>query len=762
MKITVRIGAAIDGDLSKILYEPLAQGSSRARAKVRADAKGLSAEELAIKKSQLAQERQLVAQQNAHKLALERDSARQRVREETRVQEEARRQHRRTADDQERVTRRATEAGIRLRKREIEASQREATKTVRSFASSATGTAAGMVRRGVGVAADIARGAGVSFDVGSAVKKRTGLESAAVGLANAGYVEDGKGAQRIKQDPRAIMADIQKTGETYGIAQETIAGALVSFVGKTGELQTGRDMLDAFAKTAKATGADIEDVAAAAGAISNKLGDVPDKANAINKVMLAIAGQGKVGAVEIKDMATQMEKLTSQASKFQTNAAFKGVVGSDTGANIAMLGVLAQAARQTEKGTAAQATQSSMAFIRDLTSATATKRIGAKAIFTDDKKTTIRDPQEIIKDLISKTKGDQSKLTFLMPNRNSRAVVNSFMDPYMKAHNATKGSAKEKDTAGRAAVDDKFKELKQATLSPKAQQEAVDQAMTTTATKVEQFQQKLDRVVGDMADQVIPAMLKLAPSALDAATTLSKIATWAVENPKSAGGAIVAASLAKAMGDQIAAALATKAAGALGAMPMSGLVVSTMVIATVGMMAIDHVVKESDKASRDQYSAEMKALNARTALRAAREQFQKEEAAGGATPETRARLERAKAEATVAKNDLERRVDLGWSAKNDKDMGGPNGPLGAAWNDLLSTFGYDTKNGVLGSGTGKTSSEYEAGEKAAEDFDALREEMAATKREMSLVTAALGKTLKVSVEGGLPGLPNATTGPGGP
>jgi prolyl oligopeptidase PreP (S9A serine peptidase family) len=179
------------------------------------------------------------------------------------------------------------------------------------------------------------------------------------------------------------------------------------------------------------------------------------------------------------------------------------------------------------------------------------------------------------------------------------------------------------------------------------------------------------------------------------------------------------------------------------------------------MMAIAHVVKESDKASRDKYSAEMKALNARTALRSAREQFEKEEGAGGATQETRARLAKAQAEAKVTKADLERKVDLGWSAKNDKDMGSPNGPLGAAWNSLLSTFGYDTKGGMLGAGTGKTSSEYEAGEKAAQDFDALREEIASTKREMSLVNAALGGTLKVVVEGGMPGLPNATTGPGG-
>lgn len=758
MKITVRIGAAIDGDLSKILYEPLAQGSTRARAKVRSEAKGSAAEELAIKKDQLARERQLLGQQNAHKLALERDSARQRVREETRVQEEARRQQRRTAEEQERTIRRAAETASRLQKRETEVRERG----VRSFASSASGTAAGVVRRGVGVAADIARGAGVSFDVGAGVKKRVDLEAAATNLANSGYVEGGKGMQAVRQDPRAIMADIQRTGEAYAISQDTIVKGLDAFVGKTGELQTGREMLDAFAKTAKATGADIEDVAAAAGAISNKLGDVPNKAEMINKVMLAIAGQGKVGAVEIKDMATQMEKLTSQATKFQTNADLKGVVGSDTGANIAMLGVLAQAARQTEKGTAAQATQSAMAFVRDLTGATSTKRIGAKAIFTDDKKTQLRDPQEIIKDLISKTKGDLTKLTHLMPNSNSRAVVNSFMDPYMKAYNATKGSAKEKDAAGRAAVDTKFAELKQATLSPQARDAAVGEAMNTTASKVELFQQKLDRLVGDMADQVIPSLIKLGPSALGAADKLGKLAAWSAENPMGALGAAAGIGLAKAMGDQLAGAMASRLAGAMaGSLALSGLAVATLAIASVGLMAIDHVVKESDKASKGQYSDEMKALNARTELRAAREQFEKEKAEKGeASPEAKARLEKARMTAKTTQADLQRRSDFGQEALNDRDRGDVDGKWTSAWNSLLSTVGLDPK-GMLGAGTGQTSSQYETGEKAAQDFAALQEEIAATKREMSLVNAALGGTLKVVVESGMPGLPNATTGPGG-
>lgn len=755
-KITLRIGAAVDGDLEKILFEPAARGAARARKAARAESMSARDEQLAILKGRIAQENALVRQQKGHELALERDTIRAKTREHERGLEDRRRTERRIVQQAERET--------LARAREMEKRLAERSQGVRSFASTATGVAAGVVKRGVGVAADIARGAGVNFDLGSGVKKRVDLEAQATALANAGYVEGEKGPQGIKQDPRAIMADIQRVGEQYGIAQADIGEALDKFVGKTGELATGRDMLDSFAKVMKATGANVEDVASAAGAISNKLGDIPDKANAINKVMLAIAGQGKVGAVEIKDLATQMEKLTSQASKFQTNAALKGVVGTDTGANIAMLGVLAQAARKTEKGSAAQATQSAMAFIRDLTGQTAIKRIGAGTIFADKSKTTLRDPQEIIKDIISKTKGDQSKLSYLMSNQNSRAVVNSFMDPYLKAYGATKGSAKEKDAAGRAAVDDAFKALKNATLSPKAQDEAVAQAMDTTATKVEQFQQKLDRVVGDMADQVIPAFIKLAPVALNAASGLSRLAVWAAEHPMGALGGAAGAGLAKALADQLASVVATRMAAALaGSMALSGLTVATLLIASVGMMAIDHVTKEADKASKGQYANEMEAVNALSEMKAARAQYEKEQAAGQVTEATKARLNKAKETALLATGDLEKRANLGLEYLQGKDIGSPDGEWSSAWNSMLEGAGLNTK-GVLGAGTGKTSSEYEKGRVAGEGYTELQQSIEAMQKEMANVTRTLSGTLKVSSVDGAPLSPpggSSTTGPGG-
>lgn len=777
MQIKVKIGAALDGDLEKILFEPMTRGAKRARGVAKAEVMSARDEQLAILKGKIAKENALVRQQKAHELAMARDAARQEVREKTKAVQDIRRVEKQAAQERERENQRILAQAARdardkerilataerMASRAAARERQDREKGIRSFASSASGTATGLVRRGVGVAADIARGAGVSMDVGAGVKKRIDLESKAVALANAGYVEGEQGPQGIKQDPRAIMADIQRTGEKYGIGQDDIGEALDKFVGKTGELQTGRDMLESFAKVAKATGASMEDIAGAAGAISNKLGDVPDKAGAIEKVMLAIAGQGKVGAVEIKDLATQMEKLTGQASKFQSNAALKNKIGTDTGANIAMLGVLAQAARKTEKGSAAQATQSAMAFVRDLTGQVAIKRIGAKTIFSDDKKMQLRDPQEIIKDILSKTKGDQSKLSYLMSNQNSRSVVNSFLDPYMKAYNATKGGAKEKDEAGRAAVDEAFKTLKEATLTSKSQDEAVAQAMDTTATKVEQFQQKLDRVVGDMADQVIPALMKLAPVAVDAAGGLSKVVTWAATNPMQALGAAMGAGLAKAVADSVAAGVASKMTGALaGNLPLAGLAVTTLAIASVGLMAIDHVTKQMDDESRKKYSDEADAMNKRVELRRAQAAAEEEKKKSGTvSPETAAKLTKAQGAVTARRDDLERRI-----AEGEKNA--PKGSVASrswdmmkdlpalTYNSLLSYMRIDASHRI---GDGKTIGDVGNASKQASEVDAMKAELTAIKAAMNNVNTTLGGTLKVTVEGGAPALPGATTGP---
>jgi hypothetical protein len=656
MDIKIRIGASVDGDIGAIVFEPMVAAAKRARAKVRGETGGVAKDGAEAAKgsakSQLSEERQLanhrmamdkqvlaghiartrdaIKQETALKVAGEKNATAIHVAEikartaaeKTAVRQvasESREAARKVSSDKRALARAERQQERAQAKAEAQAAKDGGARRG-ALASGMGGAArnfASIARHGVGLAGDIARGAGVQFDIASGVQKRVGLQAMATDIANSGYMEGAEGAAGKRQSAGSIMADIQSVGEKFGLKQDSVGEGLNAFVGKTGDLAAGRSMLESMAKTAKATGSDFNDVAAAAGAISNKIGEVgkgkefetvEEKAQAINKVLLALAGQGKAGAVELKDLATQAEKLTSQASKFAANKDLMRISGgSANGANIAMLGVLSQSVRKTEKGSAAQATQSAMSFVRDLTSQTAIKRLGGMQ-FTDKSHTMLRDPQEVIKDILSKSKGDIGKLSFLMPNQNSRAVVNSFADPYMKAYKASTGTEKEKDAAGRAAVDAAMKELKDATLSEASQNEALGEAMATTATKAEQFQQKLDRVVGDMADKLIPDLLKLSGPVVQATTAMSGMVTWAASNPWQATSLAAAGSMAQAgIGEVIKASMQASLSGASGALAglgTAGIVATAALVAFgAGVLAINAV---AEAVERDRMAKEKK------------------------------------------------------------------------------------------------------------------------------------------------------------
>jgi hypothetical protein len=558
--IKIQIGATVNADMGRVVFAPLVKAAKAAAQEIHnafRDAVGAHTFELggaggyrAAPASAGVASRRAKAKAALSDLEKDvRDSAKRRVALEAAAMREVDALLAKSSKDKQRqfaAEDRAIASAARRNQHIADSSAlRMSGGAVRTFG----GIVSGAVRRGVGIASDVARGAGVDFSLSSGIHKRVAQQAAIVDLVNAGYIEGAKGPAGTRASEAGVAADINRVGGKFGVKQETLTSGLQTFVGKTGELQTGRDMLEMLAATAKATGADFDDVAGAAAAIANKLGDVPDKAKAVNSVMMALAGQGKVGAVEIKDLATQMEKLTSMSTKFAGNKEMMKLVGSESGANIAMLGVFAQAARRTEKGTAAQATQASMAFIRDLTGDSVGKRLAIAHIsrFTDSTHQKLRDPQEIIKDILSYTKGDVGKLSHVMPNQNSRAVVNSFVDPYMAASNAAKAggaTAKQADMAGRAAVDAAMKELKDATLSDKAQQEALGKAMETTATKAEQFQQRLDKLTGDLGEKLVPKLLELVEPTGALVTNFTKITSWAAENPLKAvfaalGGAVV-------------------------------------------------------------------------------------------------------------------------------------------------------------------------------------------------------------------------------
>jgi hypothetical protein len=224
---------------------------------------------------------------------------------------------------------------------------------------------------------------------------------------------------------------------------------------------------------------------------------VPDRAAAVEAVMRVVAGQGKLGAVEIRDMARQMAKVATQASKFEGGAA----------ANIGELGILAQEAKL--RGGAASATQAAtsvQAFARDLAKPTTLKHWTAAGLspFADAGKTTLRSPEELILEAVKYSKGDLTKLASLFPNAMSMRAVQGFSNIY----STTKGTDADKVRA----VNEEFERLRAAQLTAEEVQRAYAEAVQTSQSKVQIANNKLDEMAEKIRGALVPALGSLVPA----------------------------------------------------------------------------------------------------------------------------------------------------------------------------------------------------------------------------------------------------------
>lgn len=361
----------------------------------------------------------------------------------------------------------------------------------------------GAARFGIGAASfmksaalSLAHGIGVQTDLGQIMGKNAHEEALAQDISSAGYFPGQDGPAGVKVDRGQILAETRKTAIDTGTDRGEVLAGLRDFVGKTGDLQLGRDILGDMAKLSLATGSNLADMVNAAGEVANNLGDVQDKGKVVDAVMRQIAGQGKLGAVEIKDLATQMAKLAGNAGKFEGGAA----------KNMGVLGILAQEAKaHGGAANAAQATTSVARFVDGLTQGKTLSHLKAAHIdpFTDSSHTMLRDPRQIIKEMLSYSKGDIGKLRALMPGSIGMKPVEGLAQVYRAASGT--------DADKIRAVNDELDHMAGALLSEQEVTRASNAAMEATEHKVTSFNEQMGQVADQMATSLLPAMLALAP-----------------------------------------------------------------------------------------------------------------------------------------------------------------------------------------------------------------------------------------------------------
>ncbi len=584
-------------------------------------------------------------------------------REAKRAQEEGLRVAERTENARVRAAEKAEreknrDAARWLRRREAE--ERDATRRRHDFARSVVGGVGSSLRAAGGMAVGGARmltQLGGGFSIADAVQDRMKAQGLAADIANSGYQPNGdKAANRVKVSSSSLLDKATVAGTPYGFSQtETLTG-LSKFTSKTGDLDTGTKLLPQLAQMARATGSSFDDLADAAGDVFNS--DTKQSAEDVLAMMRIISAQGKLGAVEIKDLASQMAKLGAAAGQF-------GKPG-ETAEMLAQFGAMAQVTRA--KGGAASATQAATAvgsFTNTFSKGARLDAFENMGVKVRDDKGNLFSPQKIITDSLqaasSESHGGMAKF--------DRNMGGMFMD--VQARRVTKGFEKiYKDAgggkAGVDAVNAEFARMKASQTQAEIQQAAADrmaEADMQFTKAVLELKEATSKELIPAFTRIVPDLVRLTPMfgqlAREGGKLMQQFTNLAASNPLGGLGVLLGLAITKevgaaGLGKIFEMALASKLGG------QAGLVVGSAVLAiALATMAIDKMASDERDRQNVVFKDRAEATNALSELRQAQR-------SGNVTPQ---QLDKAKAAQEFLAKEIEQKQG---------EVGGSNVAFGAS------------------------------------------------------------------------------------
>lgn len=175
-----------------------------------------------------------------------------------------------------------------------------------------------------------------------------------------------------------------------GIKATDVGEAALAFQSKTGKALS-KEQLDVMATASSGFGADIQDIGAAMASLHEKF-DI-HSIEEFKQALATLGVQGAKGSFELKDAATQFEKLSAAAQRFGLD---KGVRG------VAVLGGFTQIARGST-GSAEQATTAVEATMRQLIKKA--PKLAAMGVNVFDKKGQARDFPTVLAETVAKVGG---------------------------------------------------------------------------------------------------------------------------------------------------------------------------------------------------------------------------------------------------------------------------------------------------------------------------------------------------------------------
>lgn len=442
-------------------------------------------------------------------------------------------------------------------------------------------TVSGVVGRAAGTMAQLGGG----FSVADSVEREVGMHRIAGKIAASSMPS----ADGSKPTTRELVGNARATGLAAGVDPKDILEGIDQFKNLTGETGRAMKMMPDIAKLATAFGADVGELSANAGNIA--LADPTMSNDDVMRMLRVQTRQGAVGAVELEHMAKYGSRLTAGAGLFE----------GDRGTNIGTMGAFAQMARQ--RGGAASPAEAALAAQRFATDvASHADQLKDQGIDVKGKDGKLKDPREILKQMVEKTGGDVTKFKSMNLGERGVKVLTAASDIY-----SSKGGGK----LGMQALDAELKKftdgVSEAEVEMRARERLQDADKQLECAMIE-----LRSAVGS---QLLPEFLKMVPVLREALPTITKLlagfvtlADWAMRNPLSGLSVMIGAAFAKelaaaAIGKLIETALTSRLGG-------SALVVGSaiMAIASAKMM-IEQEFKEEADAQRNAIGRQAEASN---------------------------------------------------------------------------------------------------------------------------------------------------------
>ena len=358
-------------------------------------------------------------------------------------------------------------------------------------------------------------------------------------------------------DPRALANQARgiagETGFAAGDVMEAMNTVSARAGGMTGLKAFQQDLSDV-ARTALAAGTSMEDMAGVYAAALNA-GVAPGKE--MQQLMRDLVMQGKLGAVEFADLASELAKLAGAGKSWGS--------GGDM---IKRASGLAQIAVQSAVSPEESRT-AVVDMVREFTQGPKIEKLRAAGVKVEGIGGKNRDPMELLAETIhaAETKGiggkkGQAGLSQIFTGKSQMDLIMGLRETYLTGFEGAKGAD---------AVRARIASASGGTMSAGQRDTEFQKVMDTNAQKMavamENFKSKLA--------ETLPRFTELLPAVLQATEALARLAVWATDNPFKALGGVFAMHLGKELAAAkisqiIAAAFRGGGGGAPGASTLGG------------------------------------------------------------------------------------------------------------------------------------------------------------------------------------------------